>query len=249
MTSARAPSNNKPAGLQIIGAGFGRTGTMSFKTALDILGFRCYHMAEVFKNKDGPKWEAVMAGKPDWDSIFEGYSATCDWPTTAYYKELMVKYPNAKIILTKRDPEKWFKSFSDTIVRSMNLTPPMWVKLLMPKRPAHFRCVSEGTFENRVNDKEFCIRVYNEHVAEVRRVVPKSQLLEFSVSEGWAPLCAFLGVPVPKEAFPNVNDTKQFQSYTRWMERVFMAAHALTGFVAAGAFIGAAVVARKYLLK
>ena len=105
--------------LKVIGAGFGRTGTTSLKVALDMLGFKCYHMQEVFKNPTHPKlWVEAYEGKlTDYDLIFKGekelegdpYTATCDWPSTVIWEELIKKYPDAKVILTLRDAEGWYK--------------------------------------------------------------------------------------------------------------------------------------------
>ncbi|MDE2487101.1 MAG: sulfotransferase family protein, partial [Alphaproteobacteria bacterium] len=103
--------------LKVIGAGYGRTGTMSLKLALEQLGFGpCYHMVEVFKNPQAPAWWLEAAdGRPDWAKIFNGYSATVDWPSATFYRELAEAYPDAKVILTERDPEAWFRSTQATI--------------------------------------------------------------------------------------------------------------------------------------
>ena len=104
--------------LKVIGAGFGRTGTQSLKVALEELGFgKCYHMQEVMRNPSHfKKWAEIMeGGKADWDALFEGYQSGADWPLAAYYKELMVAYPDAKVILTVRDPERWYESISTTL--------------------------------------------------------------------------------------------------------------------------------------
>ena len=111
----------KWSGLKVIGAGFGRTGTLSLKNALEELGFRpCYHMTELF-GKPGAdvQWEAIArGGAVDWNTVFEGYQATVDWPACAVYKELMRAYPEAKVLLSVRDPEKWYESVMSTIYPS-----------------------------------------------------------------------------------------------------------------------------------
>ena len=105
--------------LKVIGAGFGRTGTTSLKEALNILGFKCYHMQEVFKHPTHSfLWIEAYEGKlTDYDLIFKGgkelendpYTATCDWPSTTIWEELIEKYPDAKVILTLRDDESWYR--------------------------------------------------------------------------------------------------------------------------------------------
>ena len=61
-----------------------------------------------------------------------------------------------------------------------------------------------GVFES---GEETAVRFFNDWVEQVKSEVPSDRLLVFQVKEGWGPLCQFLGVPVPEEAFPNVNDT------------------------------------------
>ena len=70
-------SEQQQRGLQVIGAGFGRTGTFSTKEALNILGFPCYHMTEVISNGDQKLWlDAKEKKEYKWDEIFKNYSAT-----------------------------------------------------------------------------------------------------------------------------------------------------------------------------
>lgn len=107
--------------VRIIGAGFGRTGTMSAKEALEQLGFGpCYHATELFKHPEhAPVWEAAVRGEPvDWQRVFACYQSTVDWPGTACYEQLMAAYPQAKILLTIRDPQGWYESARATIYAS-----------------------------------------------------------------------------------------------------------------------------------
>jgi hypothetical protein len=104
--------------LEVIGACFGRTGTMSLKVALEELGFGpCYHMREVFEHPEHIElWGAAMQGKPvDWEQIFGDYRATVDWPGCTFYNELLERNPDAKVILTVRDPQRWYESAYNTI--------------------------------------------------------------------------------------------------------------------------------------
>jgi hypothetical protein len=106
--------------LEVIGAGFGRTGTMSLKVALEELGFGpCYHMREVFEHPEHIElWGAAIQGKPvDWEQIFGNYRATVDWPGCTFYNELLERNPDAKVILTVRDPQRWYESAYNTIYR------------------------------------------------------------------------------------------------------------------------------------
>ena len=99
--------------LKVIGAGLGRTATFSLKFALEHLGFGpCYHMSEVFAGarRNIGLWLDVVAGRPDWDALFEGFQSTTDYPACSYWRELADHYPDAKVILTVRDPDSWFDS-------------------------------------------------------------------------------------------------------------------------------------------
>jgi hypothetical protein len=195
--------------LQVIGAGFGRTGTMSLKLALEQLGFGpCHHMVEVFAHPESiPWWTDAAEGRPGWDRIFQGYRAAVDWPTATFYKELADHYPDAKVILTERDPESWFNSTQATIFARdfpENSDDP-WVDMVM-------KAIGD-LFGRRMHDKETLLAVYRAHNARVREVIPPERLLVYEVAQGWAPLCAFLGVTVPAGPMPKVNSTEEFQKH------------------------------------
>ncbi len=199
--------------LSVLGAGFGRTGTMSLKLALEKLGLgRCYHMAEVFQNPGhAERWSAAAEGeKVDWDALLAGYGAAVDWPSTYFWRELAAYYPNAKIILTLRSAESWYKSCQSTIFQAMTGTTDDPVRVAQQKMAR--RLVVDGTFGARIDDAAHTMAVYEKHNEEVRRVIPKERLLVYEIREGWAPLCSFLGLPVPEEPFPRVNSTEEFQS-------------------------------------
>ena len=193
--------------LQVIGAGFGRTGTLSLKLALERLGFGpCYHMVEVFRNPDAVEWwNAAADGRPDWARIFTGYRACVDWPAATFYAALAETYPQAKVILTTRDPEDWFRSTQATIFPRE--TPPDTDAPF----DQMFRKVIGRLFDQRMREHDHVIDVFNRHNAEVKQRIPPARLLEYNVAEGWTPLCEFLGVPVPDEPMPRTNTTEEFQ--------------------------------------
>ena len=195
--------------LGIIGAGLGRTGTASLKIALDQLGIGpCYHMSEVFKNPEHiGLWERVADGEPDWDAIFGAYGATVDYPSSTYWRELSERYPDAKVILTVRDAEKWFESTQETILspRVVEFTRPTPFGAMMKK-------TIWDTMDERMHDRAFMIDHFNRHVEEVKRTVPAERLLVYEVKQGWEPLCEFLGVAVPGDAFPRVNSREETAS-------------------------------------
>jgi len=175
-------------------------------------------MTEVFPRPDHvPVWQAAAEDKPvDWDRLFEGYQATVDWPGCTFYKELMQHYPDAKVILSVRDPEAWYKSATDTIYSMSRRGFPMsLVPLLVPRLRRFVRMVStiiwRNTFDNRFEDKASALSVFNDHNAEVKQTVPAEKLLVYEVREGWGPLCSFLDVPVPDKPFPRLNDSAAFR--------------------------------------
>ena len=194
--------------LSVIGAGFGRTGTMSLKLALDHLGFGpCYHMTEVFKNpRASGYWEAAADRQPvDWEQVFAGYGSTVDWPGATFYKELADAYPDAKVILTERDSDSWFASTQATIFSRhiRDDTEDDWQRMVLK--------VIGDLFDRQMTDKDKLIDTYKRHNAEVRRAIAPERLLVYEVSQGWGPLCAFLGVDVPDEPMPKVNSTQDFR--------------------------------------
>ncbi|KAK9728940.1 hypothetical protein K7432_000692, partial [Basidiobolus ranarum] len=175
-----------PNKLQIIGAGFCRTGTLSTKIALDKLGYNTYHMIEVRKNAtvQGPLWVDVAEGKePNWDKIFENYTASVDCPSFWWYKDLVEKYPNAKVLLTVRDPEKWYKSCNDTIYKFRKVWEYLEMsdtnKALFGMKDAVNATVwgPMGCFQGRFHDKEWAIENFKRHIEEVKRLIPAEKLL------------------------------------------------------------------------
>lgn len=203
-------------GLDVIGAGFGRTGTLSLKTALERLGFAgCYHMFEVFAHPEhADTWTRAARGEAvDWASLMAGYRATVDWPACEFWRQLLDAFPDAKVLLSVRPADRWYESFHETIERVLTMPRP-------GGDAGAFSAIAEmgdvtvlqRSFAGRVGDRDHVIACFERHNDEVRQSVPPDRLLEFDVTEGWEPLCAFLGVPVPGDPFPNVNDRAFFQS-------------------------------------
>jgi hypothetical protein len=204
--------------LSVIGAGLGRTGTASLKVALEKLGLgKCHHMSEVFGSPGQiALWSAAAEGKPDWNAIFDGYGAAVDFPTAAFWREIAAFYPKAKVILSLRDPEKWRESTQETIL-SPQFAPAM---LNMPFGPV-IKNVVWRFFDGEIHDRAHLISVFNRHTEEVRRTIPKDCLLVFEAKDGWGPLCAFLGKPVPDAPFPRVNSREEMKPMMEAMAAQF----------------------------
>ena len=198
--------------MDVIGAGFGRTGTLSLKAALEQIGLGpCMHMIPLLADAErATLFRKAAEGDTDsLDAAMEGCRSTVDWPGTYFWRELVERHPDAKVVLTVRDPQKWYDSAYRTIYRAATAPRPpedMTAGIEM----AH-AVVWDGTFDGRFADRDFAIRVFLEHNEAVRRTVPADRLLEFEVAQGWEPLCAFLGRPVPDEPFPRLNDARAFE--------------------------------------
>ena len=202
--------------IKVIGAGFGRTGTLSLKTALEELGFeKCYHMVEVIANpKHAPVWNQAIDGKPvDWDALFEGYQATVDWPGCSFYRELMQHYPDAKVLLSVRDPERWYTSTLETIYKFNHNPMMLFIPAARHTTQIAHQLIWKNTFHGQFENQQYAIDVFNQHIATVKRTVPGDRLLVYDVKQGWEPLCQFLDVPIPEDkAFPHLHDRESMQN-------------------------------------
>lgn len=200
--------------LQVIGAGFGRTGTDSMKSALEQLGLGpCHHMKEVLADPARVElWRWVAAGNiPDWDAAFAGYNSAVDWPSAFYWRVLAAHYPQAKVLLTLRSPESWYKSFSGTILQFVNAG--------VPAASIAVKLVGERVFGGRAGDRDHAIAVYERNTAEVVAAIPPERLLVYYIGDGWEPLCRFLAKPVPATPFPRSNSGEEFHDMVARINR------------------------------
>jgi len=209
---------------QIIGAGLPRTGTLSQKVALELLGFGpCYHMDEVLGNtKLVATWTDAFEGRVDWNEVLAGFGSSVDWPGSFYWRELLEAYPDAKVLLSVRDGDAWAKSikntiwdflYGDSIMRDLSRArghiDPEWMGFT---QLVHRMLERSGLFSAEAIDLDSGelaerMRAYNQEVIDT---VPAERLLVWSFTDGWEPLCAFLGVAVPEVEFPRVNDLAGF---------------------------------------
>ena len=197
--------------LSVIGSGLGRTGTMSLKHALEELGFGpCHHMIEVFAHPESAaQWVAAGAGRPDWDAIYGNYRATVDYPGAMFWRELAAHYPDAKVIHSVRDPDRWFESTQETIFapKSPGMMPPP------PFKP--FFDMLHGSIGEGIHDRDFMVSYFKRHTDDVMRTIAPERLLVFEAKQGWEPLCRFLGVPVPDKPFPSENSREAFKAHAK----------------------------------
>jgi hypothetical protein len=192
--------------LDVIGAGLGRTGTLSLKVALEMLGFKpCYHMVEVWADpRCMADWIAAADGEPSWEKIFAGYKATVDYPGCHFWRELAALYREAKVVLTVRDPASWFESTQTTI-----FSPRMRGRVGEAQALEFLDKTVWGEFGAGLHDRAHMIAAFERHNAEVQRAIPRERLLVLDVKQGWQPLCEFLGVPVPSQPFPRLNSREE----------------------------------------
>jgi hypothetical protein len=192
-------------GLQVIGAGLGRTGTLSLKLALqDLLNGTCYHMDEVRERpQDADVWGDAYEGRsPDWPSFFQGYVAAVDWPSAPFWRELSEAFPEAPILLSTRDVDAWWKSASRTIFIALAtyFAPTAddngWTRM----GRGMMTTFSPDWFNEAAAKSAYM--AYNDHV---RATAPADRLVEWTPGDGWAPICAALGLDVPDHPFPHVN--------------------------------------------
>lgn len=197
--------------LKVIGTGFGRTGTDSMRHALNILGVGpTHHMMEL---GDGAplrqRWLDLANGaEPDWDHLFEGYTACVDWPSAQHWRTLIDVYPEAKVLLTMRSAESWWKSFEPTLMRYMQSDDD-------PNGLAS--AIAKQVFDSRFTDRDYAIALYNQNVSDVVATVPRDRLLVHRLGDGWGPLCEWLDLPVPDAAYPSGNTTADL--HNRFLEK------------------------------
>ncbi|KAF2144704.1 uncharacterized protein K452DRAFT_266752 [Aplosporella prunicola CBS 121167] len=241
--------------MRVMCLGLGRTGTASLRDALRELGFNdTYHMmsASVENPPDCLMWRDALAAKYDgvgtfgreqWDQLLGHCQSLCDWPAIAFAKELIEAYPDAKILLTTRDVDSWHASCLKTVDwRANDPELKMVAKwdwgagLYQPMLEKFWTSFFKGDF------KKYGKQIYQEHYAEIRKLVPPENLLEYRMGQGWEPLCEFLEVPVPDTKFPHTNDTDGFVDRCRARNRAQMCNAAVRTLVVGGS-VAAAVLA------
>jgi Sulfotransferase domain len=201
------------AQLQVVGAGVGRTGTHSLKLALEqLLGGSCHHMIEIMNDPSQvPAWTDAIEGRPvDWSAMLAAYNAIVDWPGGAFWRELSAANPDALVLLSVRDPESWYRSATNTIFLSFDRVPPElqpWMNTM--------RKLLRDRFSDELDNETAMIDAFERHNAAVRAEVPPARLLEWTVTDGWAPICERLGLAVPDDPFPVTNTTEEFRSRFR----------------------------------
>ncbi len=177
-------------------------------------------MIEVIRNREQTDgWLAVATeGSVDWDKLFAGYRASVDFPSCVFYRELIKHYPDAKVILSVRDADSWYKSASETIY-ALSKAVPRWLVWIFPRMRVQARMINiliwDGIFQGRFEDPDFAKEVFRKHIEDVKSIVSPERLLVYEITEGWGPLCRFLGVEEPAERFPRTNESKEMKKMVK----------------------------------
>jgi Sulfotransferase domain len=212
--------------MQLIGVGFGRSGTMSLKAALEELGAGpCFHMIDLImgenKERDLPYWVKIADREPvDWHEVFEPWESTVDWPACSRWEELVEAFPDVPVLLNYRDFEGFYKSCANTILAvkeaamSGQLVPD-------PNRPPPSpelwgvieKLIWQGDFQGRFADKDWMREMYDQRIQTIQATVPADRLVMWELGvDGWEPLAEALGVEAPDKPFPRLHDTNEFRT-------------------------------------
>jgi hypothetical protein len=203
--------------IQVVGAGLGRTGTLSLKLAFErLLGGPCYHMVELFMHPEHFEvWEQALDDQlPDWDVLFADYRATVDWAGAAFFAELAEAYPDAIVLLSTRDPDDWWRSVRDTLfenLRSDADPSDPWERAIAPAKQLANRLLADR-FTPDWADEAAAKAAYERHNAAVRAAIAPDRLVEWRPGDGWKPICSSLGLPLPDDPFPHANTTADFRA-------------------------------------
>jgi len=240
--------------LKVIGAGFGRTGTTSLYMALGQLGFPCYHMFELVRNKTNRLhldfWrkvaDAPAGAQHDWETVFANYTAAVDNPACCVWEELLAANPEAKIILSlhPKGPDAWYQSAIETIYATERMWQFKVLRLVSPWARKFGDMVTRliwlRSHQGTMTDKAKAVEFYRRHSERVKSAVPEDRLLVFTADQGWDPLCAFLGVPAPAGPYPEANDRAVFKKNLAGIAMAAYGVLALAALVVGAALYGAA---------
>jgi len=212
--------------VKVIGVGFGRTGTMSLKAALERLGAGpCFHMIDLImgerRERDLPYWVQIGDGEPvDWHEVFDGWESTVDWPAAAKWREICAAFPDVPVLLNVRDFDGWYASVENTIL-AVKLAAQAGEMAPDANRPQPHpalwgvieRLIWQGDFQGRFQDRDWVRETYDARIAEIKAYVPAERLVVWELGvDGWEPLAAALGVAAPTTPFPHLHDTNDFRA-------------------------------------
>jgi len=210
--------------MKVLGVGFGRSGTMSLKAALEEVGAGpCLHMIDLIRNNDLiPPWkDAALEGNVDFDRMFAGFESTIDWPGCTFWRELIDYYPDTPVLLNYREFDGWYKSVKNTIVavREASQKGELKPDANRPAPPPELwqvigTLIYERDFQGKFDDEDWMRDMYYARIEEIKATVPAGRLTVFKLEDqpGWAPIADMLGVEAPQTEFPHLHDTDEFRA-------------------------------------
>lgn len=213
--------------MKMIGVGFGRSGTMSLKVALEELGAGpCFHMIDLIvgenRERDLAYWVKIADREPvDWHEVFEPWESTVDWPGCSRWEELIEVFPDAPVLLNYRDFDGFYQSCKNTILAIKEAAlageideeeadrdlpaPELW--------EAIEKLLWQGDFQGRFKDEDWMRQMYADRIETIKATVPPERLVVWELGvDGWEPLAEALGVEAPDRPFPRLHDTADFRS-------------------------------------
>ena len=204
-------------GFKVLDVGAPRTGTQSMYSAMRILGLNPLHTGLDLKIR--PALCNYLFGNGSLDDalgIFDAFDGAMDEPVMLMYEEVMAAFPEAKFLLTISAPESWFKTYVDLITTSHIETTGYPKPAAECTAMASWGCIFDGSSTEA--QKHTCLQNYERHIQRVQDMIPPQRLLVYNWSDGWTPLCHFLGLPIPEEDFPHDDFAiEHFQQRNRWL--------------------------------
>ncbi|KAF8592224.1 hypothetical protein K439DRAFT_1656249 [Ramaria rubella] len=200
---------------KIICLGLGRTGTSSLRDAMEMIGFGpCYHFKTIVEagGKDLVTWIRIGEGNgtlQDFHTLLDNYTTVLDNPPAMFPQEMYAAYPDAKFILTTRDPAKWEQSMNNTVMRIPE-------KITRGPDASELEKLVLRWWEIQSNHRgrlaDHAQQEFLDHNERVKQLIPPEKLLVYEVGEGWDRLVEFLGVPKPTVPFPHVWTTAEVEA-------------------------------------
>ncbi|TIA07784.1 hypothetical protein D6C80_09590 [Aureobasidium pullulans] len=230
----KLPEPSKGVEMEVLLLGMPRTGTISLLSAFKVLGYKPFHgsMMEQYPHLLNIWLEALKAkffgisspyGRKEFDKMFDGWNVACNMPGSLLAEDLIKAYPNAKIVLSTRDVSKWQRSMRDSVDTAVRWRTFDWLASWDPDRIGLWWSYHKFQHSLRPilapNGER---QAYLDHYQKINEMVPAHQVLNFSVGEGWEPLCKFLGKDIPTTPFPRVNNKDSFLAdrERRWWQMV-----------------------------
>lgn len=177
--------------LSILCVGLPRTGTTSLVRALKTLGLRAIHYH--------PERLLDVARRCDW-RVYDDVDAAADFPASPFYRQVLAAYPDARCVLTLREPrDAWIDSV-------LGYGQAMYGQIQEEGHLRFMEAVGRVWWDGDLGPdlRGALARCYDRWLAQVRTDVPPERLLTLNIpaGDGWRPLCQFLGRPFPDVPFP-----------------------------------------------